>query len=74
MNKKELTRKLDELDKQEKISATSKYTEMIETHALSYIEDKCWSGTDFLGDPKKQNVLELKTSMTFYPAPQLEKD
>ena len=69
MSKQELTQKLADLDKAEKVSYTSKYTGMIETHALSYIEDECWAETDFLGDASKKNVLELKETMKFYPAP-----
>lgn len=71
-SKKELTEKLDELDSNEKVSRTSKYTGMIETHALSYIEDPCWNDVDFLGEPADTNVLELTETMTFYPAPKLE--
>ena len=69
---KELTQKLKELDGTEKIACVSKYTDMIETHALSYIEDTCWSETDFLGDVEKKNVLVLEEDMKFYPAPKLE--
>lgn len=69
MTKKELTQKLDELDAQEKVARTSQYTGMIETHALSYISDPCWNDVDFLGDVAKKNVLELKETMKFYPAP-----
>ena len=72
MTPKELAQKLKELDAAEKISCESKYTEMIETHALSYIEDACWSETDFLGDTGKSNVLVLEENMKFYPAPKSE--
>ena len=73
MTKEELNEILNNLDKTERISYTSKYTGMIETHALSYIEDECWSATDFLGDPNKSNILELKETMKFYHAPKLKK-
>lgn len=74
MNRQELLQKLSVLDELEKVSCTSKYTGMIETHALSYIEDSCWNDTDFLGDSSKKNVLELKETMKFYPAPKLSTD
>lgn len=71
--KEELTEILDNLDKVEKVSRTSKYTDMIETHALSYVEDQCWSDVDFLGDKERKNILVLKQDMKFYPAPQIKK-
>ena len=71
MSRKELMQKLEELDAQERIVRAGKYTEMIETHALSYIEDECWGDVDFLGDPAKKNKLELKETMKFYQAPKL---
>ena len=71
-NRKKLKEQLDELDRTEKVSRTSKYTGMIETHALSYIEDSCWDDVDFLGDSAGTNILELTEPMTFYPAPKLE--
>ena len=69
MSKKELLEKLEVLDQTEKVARTSKYTGLIETHALSYIEDPCWNDVDFLGDSEKKNVLELTETMKFYPAP-----
>ena len=72
--KKELKAKLDSLDNQEKIVRTSRYTDMISTHALSYIDEPCWDDVDFLGDPAKKNVLELTQSLTFYPAPKLSEE
>ena len=74
MTQKELKQKLDELDGAEKIVRTSKYSEMVETHALSYIEDPCWNDVDFLGDPNRGNVLTLQNTMRFYPAPKLKKE
>ena len=73
LTKEELLAKLDELDASEKISATSKYTEMIETHALSYIEDPCWDIYDFMGDKAGTNKLILKERMRFYEAPKAQK-
>ena len=71
MTKPELKTLLDALDNRERIARTSKYTDMISTHALSYIEDPCWSDIDFMGDKSKKNKLELKEEMHFYPAPKL---
>lgn len=71
MSEEELMLRLDKLDRVEKIRRTSKYTDMMETHALSYIEDDCWTATDFLGDPEKRNKLELLRKMKFYPAPKM---
>ena len=73
MSKEELNAKLNELDKIEKISRQSKYSGLIETHALSYVEDECWSDVDFMGDAPKTNVLVLKEDMKFYPAPKSKK-
>ena len=69
MTKAELEAKLEELDETERITRTSKYKDLVETHALSYIEDQCWSATDFMGNPEKTNVLELVSDMKFYAAP-----
>lgn len=69
MSKEDVIRKMDELDGIEKIVRQSKYTGMLDTHALSYIEDPCWNDVDFLGDKSKSNVLVLKEDMKFYPAP-----
>ena len=74
LNKQELKAALDQLDAQEKITRTSQYTGMIDTHALSYVDEPCWNDVDFLGDPKKSNVLELKETMKFYPAPKLSEE
>ena len=68
---KNLKKTLKELDDTERIVRTSKYTGMIETHALSYIEDACWSDVDFLGEKPNTNVLVLKEDMKYYPAPRL---
>ena len=73
MTRRSLLKKLDEMDAVEKIARTSKYTDMIEAHALSYIEDACWDNVDFLGDPERKNVLVLKETMKFYPAPKLSR-
>ena len=73
LSKSELVDRMNGLDKVEKITRTSKYTGMIETHALSYIEDACWDDVDFLGDSSKSHVLELTETMKFYPAPKLSK-
>lgn len=70
---KKLRKTLKQLDETERVVRTSKYTGMIETHALSYIEDACWNDVDFLGDAAKTNVLVLKEDMKFYPAPRLTK-
>ena len=67
----ELKALLAELDRAERIARTSKYTEMIETHALSYIEDPCWSDVDFMGDPAGRNVLETHERLKYYNAPKL---
>ena len=71
MSRKELKAHLTHLDETEKIFCTSQYTDMIETHALSYISEPCWDDVDFLGDPSKKNILQLTESMKFYPAPKL---
>ena len=73
MTKEEVKAKIDELDKKEKITRTSKYSGLIETHALSYIEDECWSDVDFLGSKERSNVLILKENIRFYPAPKIQK-
>lgn len=73
MSRRKLLRTLDEMDANEKISRTSKYTDMIEAHALSYIEDECWNNVDFMGDYEKKNVLVLNEAMTFYPALKLSR-
>ena len=73
ISKDELTAIINKLDEAEKIVRQSKYTDMIETHALSYVEDECWNDIDFLGDKNKGNVLKLKEDMKFYPAPQIKK-
>lgn len=73
MTKEEMLNKLNELDKQEKISRTSKYTDFLITHALSYIEDECWNDIDFLGDKEKKNSIVLKEKMQFYHAPKTKK-
>lgn len=69
MTKEEMTAAINELDEKERIVRESKYTDMLITHALSYIEDECWNDIDFLGDPNKQNILVLKEKMSFYHAP-----
>lgn len=74
MTKEEIAAYLMEMDKKEKIMRRSKYRNMIETHALSYIEDECWNGTDFLGDEQKSNTFQLLERMQFYPAPKLSKE
>ena len=71
--KEELVSIISKLDQEEKIVRNGKYTGMIETHALSYIEDDCWNDIDFLGDKSRSNILRLKQDMTFYPAPQIKK-
>ena len=71
LTKDEQLKKMAALDVEEKIARQSKYTDMIETHALSYIEDACWQDVDFWGDPAKKNTLELTSKMIFYPAPKL---
>ena len=74
LSKSELKEKLNELDEKEKVARTSKYTGMIETHALSYIEDPCWNDVDFFGDKRRTNTLVLEETMKFYPAPKLPKE
>ena len=69
MSKSQIIEKMDALDQKEKVVRTSKYSGMIETHALSYVEDECWLDVDFLGDKAKNNVLELIERMKFYAAP-----
>ena len=69
MTKEDIIKNMDELDVIEKIVRESKYTDMIETHALSYIEDPCWNNIDFLGDKAKTNIIVLQEEMKFYPAP-----
>lgn len=62
---------IDKSQNEERILKTSKYTNPLETHALSYIEDSCWDEYDFFGSTNKENVLVLKQGLTFYPAPKL---
>lgn len=71
LTKEELKNTLNQLDEQEKIVRTSQYTELIQTHALSYIDEPCWDDVDFLGSRDRKNVLVLHETMKFYPAPQL---
>ena len=71
MSKDELHDVLEALDTAEKHAQMSKYTDFIQTHALSYIEDSCWDIYDFFGEKPGTNVLELKEEMKFYPAPKL---
>ena len=73
ITKEELAQKLQTLDQTERLMRKSKYTDMLEVHALSYIEDACWDEFDFWGNSSGKNVLELLETMKFYAAPKLPK-
>ena len=69
LDKSEIKALIQQLDDTERVARKSKYAGMIETHALSYVEDACWNDVDFMGDSKKNHKLELKETMKFYAAP-----
>ena len=60
------------LDKEEKIIENGGYKTKIESHALSYVSNKCWDKYDFYGDRKGTNTLELLEEIKFYDAPTIE--
>ena len=73
MSKTEMKKKMEELNQQEKILEESKYSGMLDTHALSYISEPCWDPYDFMGEKAGKNVLVLDQAMKFYAAPKISK-
>lgn len=63
-----------ELDEKEKILECGRYKTKLESHALSYVENKCWDKYDFYGDKKGTNKLELLEQIKFYDAPVLNRN
>ena len=66
-------KKKKELDKKEKIIENGKYKTKLESHALSYVDNKCWNKYDFYGDKKGKNKLEILETIKFYDAPIITK-
>ena len=71
--KVKFSKKKKELDKNEKILENGGYKTKIESHALSYVSNKCWDKYDFYGELNGKNKLELLEEIKFYDAPIIDK-
>ena len=65
------SKKRKKLNKCEKILEDGCYKTKIESHALSYVSNKCWDKYDFYGDKKGTNKLEILEEIKFYDAPKI---